>query len=148
MTLSLGSSGLCSAAQHVVLWEDPTQHLGRQRRLSGRSFGRWQLSRRGLCLPTLTVVLFIQLFGPGDGAGATDKMWPLSSLSAALSSRNCQYCTAQTAQVAVGHCTSACSGLPLVQSCPGRWLPIPTGPSCARHASVHIPSGLSAFGNP
>lgn len=50
MALGLGS-GMCSAAQCVLLWEDPTQHLGGQRRSSGRSLGRWQLSPGDFCLP-------------------------------------------------------------------------------------------------
>lgn len=37
MALGLGSSGMCSAAQHVLLWEDPTQHRAGQRRPSGQS---------------------------------------------------------------------------------------------------------------
>lgn len=74
MALGLGSSGMCSAAQHVLLWEDPTQHRAGQRRPSGQSAAE---SWGGLCLPPLTAALLIQLLGPGDGAAATDKMWPL-----------------------------------------------------------------------
>lgn len=77
MALGLGSSGMCSVAQHVLLWEDPTQHLGGQKRCSGWSLGRWQLSPGSLCLPPLTAALFIQLLGPGDGAGTADKLSPL-----------------------------------------------------------------------
>lgn len=77
MALGLGSSGMCSAAQHVLLWEDPTQQLGGQRRRSGQSLGRWQLSPRGLCLPPLTAAMLIQLLGPGEGSGTADKLWPL-----------------------------------------------------------------------
>lgn len=70
MALGLGS-GMCYAAQCVLLWEDPTQHLGGQRRSSGRSLGRWQPSPRDFYLPPPTAALLIQLLGPGD------ELWPL-----------------------------------------------------------------------